>query len=400
MIFAMIRVMALSLFRDRGALAMSFLLPPTIFVIFAAIFSGTTGGELHLRVAFGVTQQSAFAKRFETAMRTEPSLRILKGTTSDEKQVIALVKSGQADIGLLVQGNFTDTTSAPVAVFVDSGKIVAAGILSAEVQQLIASALPDVGLARTAPTVEALVGGFTPEQAARLAAQISYLGNNRRAETAQSGLLETRMIGPGKGASATVTYYAGAVAILFLLFSAMQNGATLIEERNLGIMDRIAVGPGSTDVMVLAKFLFLLAQGTVQASLIFAIAALLYHVDILAHIWLWLLTTLAAAAAAAGLGLCVAAACTTRQQAQTISTFLVLVCSAVGGSMVPRFMMPAWLQDAGWYTPNAWAIEAYHGVLWRGQGLADLFPELTWLFATALAGASFAMVLSRIRLRL
>lgn len=38
MILAMLKVMALSLIRDRGALAMAFLLPPTIFVIFAAIF--------------------------------------------------------------------------------------------------------------------------------------------------------------------------------------------------------------------------------------------------------------------------------------------------------------------------------------------------------------------------
>jgi ABC-2 type transport system permease protein len=111
-------------------------------------------------------------------------------------------------------------------------------------------------------------------------------------------------------------------------------------------------------------------------------------------------TTLAAAAAAAGLGLAVASACTTKQQAQTISTFVVLVCSAIGGSMVPRFMMPPWMQDIGWYTPNAWGIEAYHGALWRSDALTALLPQLAWLTTMGLGGVLLALFVSRLRLRL
>ena len=42
MIAALLKVMILGLLRDRGALAMVFFLPPLIFVIFAAIFSGVS----------------------------------------------------------------------------------------------------------------------------------------------------------------------------------------------------------------------------------------------------------------------------------------------------------------------------------------------------------------------
>lgn len=400
MIFAMLRVMALSLIRDRGALVMAFLLPPTIFVIFAAIFSGTSGDELRLQVALGVSAPTSLSERLETALRADDSLRVMPTTFASEAEVVAAVESGQADVGLMVEGALDATEAAPAVVFVDPGKVMAGAILSGQVQRLIGLEMPDLALSRTAPAIESLVGGFTPEQAARLSAAIEQLATGVSDQEAQPGLIDSRTVGPQNGSGATVTYYAGAVAILFLLFSAMQSAATLIEERHSGIIDRIAVGPAGTDVVVAGKFLFLTAQGMVQVTLIFLVATLVYDVDVLRHLGIWLLTTLVAAAAAAGMGMAVAAMCTTKQQAQTISTFVVLLCSAIGGSMVPRFMMPPWLQEIGWFTPNAWTIEVYHGVLWRGEGLAELVPELSWLTALALIGTLVALVVSRLRLRL
>src|SRR5690606_24414769 len=162
-----------------------------------------------------------------------------------------------------------------------------------------------------------------------------------------------------------------------------QSAATPIDERSSGILDRIAVVPGGTDMVVYGKFLLLVSQGVIQVGLILSAAIIVYDVDVIHHLWLWLLVTLAAALAVGGLALAVAATCTTKQQAQTISTCIVLVCSAVGGSMVPRFMMPPWLQELGRFTPNAWVIEAYHGVLWREEALPELLPELGSLLALA-----------------
>ncbi len=399
MIMAMFRVMALSLIRDRGALVMAFLLPPSIFVIFATIFTGMSGDEVRLQVVLGVSERSSLTERLETALRAEPWLRVVPQTVTGQGAVIAAVESGRADVGLLLRGGLDETGAAPAVVFVDPGKVMAGAILAARLQRLIGLQLPDLVLSRTAAATESLVGGFTPEQSARLTAAIKQLATGTTTEDGAAGMVEVQTVGPRNGSGGTVTYYAGAVAVLFLLFSAMQSAATLIEERQSGIVDRIAVGPAGTDVVVVGKFLFLTAQGMVQVSLIFAVAALVYHVEVVQHAGLWLATTLAAASAASGLGLAVAAACTTRHQAQTISTFVVLVFSAVGGSMVPRYMMPPWLQDIGWYTPNAWTIEAYHGVLWRGEDLMDLLPELGSLLAVAIVGTTLALLVSRLRLR-
>ena len=77
-----------------------------------------------------------------------------------------------------------------------------------------------------------------------------------------------------------------------------------------------------------------------------------------------------------GLALALATACRTRRQAQTLANVAILVLSAIGGSMVPRFFMPPLLQDLGWITPNTWALEAYTAIFWRDEPVGALLAAV------------------------
>ncbi|MDA4846687.1 ABC transporter permease [Hoeflea poritis] len=401
---AILKVMILGLVRDRGALAMAFVLPPMIFIIFAAIFSGTSGDEMRLKVAVLDEIGSVETELLIAAIDDEPALRLQQTAFADEQGLRDAVLAGKADVGLILRGQlYGEATEPPVLVIADAGRAMTGPILAGHVQRLVARDLPGVSMRRVAPTIEAMAGGLSPQQKAQLDAAIDAMGQDDSGEASDADS-DVALVGvettAGRGGSVTISYYAGAVAVMFLLFSAMQGAATLIEERTSGIIDRVAIGRAGTDVIVFAKFLFLTLQGLLQVSLIFLVAWLAYDVDIPAHFLAWLATTLFAAAAAAGLALVMASVCASRQQANTISSFLVLVASAVGGSMVPRYMMPPWLQDIGWYTPNAWAIEAYQGALWRGDSLQALLPSFWPLAASAIAGLAGALILSRFRLRL
>ncbi|MEL7018135.1 MAG: ABC transporter permease, partial [Pseudomonadota bacterium] len=52
--FAVFQAMALSLWRDRAAFGLTFILPPIIFLIFAAVFSSAASGDIAIKL--GVTQ--------------------------------------------------------------------------------------------------------------------------------------------------------------------------------------------------------------------------------------------------------------------------------------------------------------------------------------------------------
>lgn len=406
MIWTMFKVMVLGLVRDRGALVMAFLLPPVIFVIFAAIFSGTSGNELRLSVAILDQIRSAASSQLVATFQNEPSLRVRAPAPQTEADLRESVSRGVADVGVLIRGPLIgETPVSPIVVVADAGRAMAGSIMAGHVQRLIASNLPAVNLRRVIPEVEVLAGGFSEEQRARVEAGMDALLSGDESELLDGpappvGLVTIETLSGGAGGSPAVSYYAGAIAIMFLLFSAMQGASSLIEERTSGILDRLAVGAAGTDVIVAGKFLFLTLQGVCQIGIIFLVAWLAHGVDLPGRFGPWLAITALASAAAAGLALTVAAAFTTKQQATTISSFLVLVASAIGGSMVPRFLMPPWLQEVGWFTPNAWAIEAYQGVLWRGDDVSDLLPSISPLAATALTGLIGALVLSRYRLRL
>ena len=63
MILVMLRVMALSLWRDRAGLVLVFVLPPLVFIVFASVFSSGASGRLDIRAGVVDLTDSADSRR-------------------------------------------------------------------------------------------------------------------------------------------------------------------------------------------------------------------------------------------------------------------------------------------------------------------------------------------------
>lgn len=395
MSMAIFRAMLLGLLRDRGALLMSFFLPAVFFVIMAEIFTATTGDSLNLKVVVLDEVESQTSQRLLGALATAGTLTVMPDAADSRDQIRGLVKSGDADIGLIIRkdaepleeaGGFG---AAPILVVVDPARGVAEPMLTGQIRRAYFSALPDVAMGNVVAELENQFLTLDDEQREEVDAGLVEMREDaaagREVGWSFEDLLARESVIGGESVN-LVAYSAGAVAFMFLLFASVHGAVSLLEEEESGILDRVLAGPGGIGILVNGKFLYVVGQGLVQVIVIFSVAWLVYGVDVPGHIGPWLVISLAASVACAGLAMLLATACQTRRQAQTVANTVILVLSALGGSMVPRFLMPEVLKDLGWLTPNTWALEAYSGVFWRGESLQEVMLPVFLLAATGIGG--------------
>jgi ABC-2 type transport system permease protein len=162
----------------------------------------------------------------------------------------------------------------------------------------------------------------------------------------------------------------------------------LVEEKNEGTLDRLrAMGVGN-GVMLLGKMLPFLAINLLQAGLMLAIGVFVVpllggEALSLAHAqWLPLLLVIFSISfAATSLALWVATLVTSQAQAAAVGPAVNVLLAALGGIMVPVFVMPAAMQDIAAVSPMNWALEALLDILVRGAGVSLVVAGIAKLLA-------------------
>ncbi|MCL6522813.1 MAG: ABC transporter permease [Firmicutes bacterium] len=188
-------------------------------------------------------------------------------------------------------------------------------------------------------------------------------------------------------------YYAIGMGVFFLLFAANSAASEWLTERKKGIYARIrSAGVGRSSYFlarfagaVLVGFVFLVVQAA-GTRLLFGV----HWGDPLA----WAALSVAGAAMAAGLATLIMALSRDAASMGQVGSALFNVISFLGGSMMPAYVFPAWLDRISRWLPTRWLLDAY-GRLHGGAGIGAVWPEAGWLLTAALGLLAVAVLVDR-----
>ena len=427
MILDIVRTGFMNLRRDRGALMLSFIVPIAFFTIFAGIFGSRKGGTDPIRVAVVDEDRSAVSRRLVEALQAEGGLRVATGpeqakgapaTLYSTSSAETAVRTGDLPVAVIVPKGFGEAPvtfgsqagSARLRILNDSADPIAAQVVYGLIQKAAMLSMPDAMAAEGVKFFDRASGGLTAEQRARVDRSMADLraytesrkaggagGGAKTAPLSGAGLISADIrdvVGENKK-NPLVAFYAAGIGVMFLLFSASAAGGAILDESDNGTLDRILSSRVTMTRLLMGKLAYAALLGFTQLTVMFLWGAFAFQVELFRHLGGFLIMASVTSLASAGLGLALASACKTRAQLSSLTTLVVLVMSALGGSMVPRFIMPEFLQKIGFLTFNAWAIDGFTKIFWREEPITHIWPQVLVLLGAATLFFGIAKRLAR-----
>jgi ABC-2 type transport system permease protein len=378
MIDTVIRISLLRLLHNRSELTLTFAVPVVFFSIFALIFGSRESGKgvAKLKIAIcdelgNTTSRRAIelldqsgAVRIHPSGATESSSDFASGHTRSQAE--NLVRRGTVDAAIRLTKRSNADELSQVEIVGDSYDQVSSQILSALVQRAVATTHAESRAANT-PSPGVLPASY---------AGVPGVGANQVDPAHPDVSIQVVDLMGANKANPAIAMYAAGIAVMFLLFSATTASGSLLEERESSTLQRLLASRLTMDQLLMGKWCYLALVGFVQMLLMFAWGQLVFGVDLIGHWDGFLVMTIATVGAASSFALLLAAACQTRQQLNWVAIVSILTMSALGGSMVPRYLMSPRMQSLGLCTFNAWALDGYNKVFWRELPVAELSTEL------------------------
>jgi len=415
LIFNVARTALIALKRDRGALVLSFVLPLAFFSIFATIFGRSGGGTPTVKLIVVDQDHSQASRALVKGLTNESSLVVMTKPEAKSKNAPApadytaataeaAVKAGDAPVALIIPEGFgqhpiafgPDSGGSTLELLNDQSDAIAPQIVVGLLQKAAITSMPSTMADEGMKYADKYVGGFTPAQKAKVDEGLKALreaeadgkagagsgsSGNGSSENAGAGIVavnERAVVGENKK-SPMISFYAAAIGVMFLMFTASGSAGALLDEAESGTLERVLSTRVTMTKLLAGKLVFNTGLAFVQLVAMFLWGWAVFKLDFFSHLPGFAVMGLCTAFAVAAFGMLLASLCHTRAQLGALSTLVILIMSSVGGSMFPRFLMPESLQKAGLLTINAWAIDGFTKVFWRDLPVTDLWPQVAVL---------------------
>ena len=411
MIWNVARTALIALKRDRGAMVLSFVLPLAFFSIFAVIFGKANNSTPTVKLIVVDQDQSHASQELVKGLTSESSLVVMTRPVAEKNTpppadytaatAEAAVKAGDAPVALIIPQGFgqhpiafgPDAGGSTLELLNDQSDTIAPQIVVGLLQKAAMTSMPSSMADEGLKYADSYVGGFTPAQKTKVDGELEALrkleadgkagsgSSGSGSDSAGAGIVQVKeraVVGEDKK-SPMISFYAAAIGVMFLMFTASGSAGALLDEAESGTLERVLSTRVTMTKLLAGKLVFNTLLAFVQLVAMFLWGWAVFKLDFFSHLAGFAVMGICTAFAVAAFGMLLASACQTRAQLGALSTLVILIMSSVGGSMFPRFLMPESMQKAGLLTINAWAIDGFTKVFWRDLPVTALWPQVSVL---------------------
>ena len=193
-------------------------------------------------------------------------------------------------------------------------------------------------------------------------------------------LVETSVSGAPSHLNSFDQYVPG-FSITFLMLSMLLGVAmALIDERELGTLDRVRATQGPIATMVIGKLSVRFLVGMVQMIVLFAVGRIAFGVSLGPQPWALLLPTAGIVFVGTSFGVLVAGLAPTRDSVVPLGAIAIVTMCAVGGCWWPIDLEPRWMREIARAFPTTWAMTGFKDLMMRRQiFIAAIEPALALL---------------------
>jgi ABC-2 type transport system permease protein len=184
----------------------------------------------------------------------------------------------------------------------------------------------------------------------------------------------------------------GLMGVILTMTMVMGTGLAMTRERERGTLENLLATPVKPLEVALGKIVPNIMVGYIQVGLILLAAYFVFHVPMLGSLPLLLACVLAFVFANLAVGFTFSTLAKNQMQAMQMTMFFFLPNMMLSGFMFPFRGMPGWAQAIGEALPLTHFLRIVRGVLLKGNGLAEILPELWPMLAFLFAALSLALL--------
>jgi ABC-2 type transport system permease protein len=396
----------LIILKDRGVLAVYFLMPILFASLLGSVFGNAGSEERQLEVGVLVVNQDSgdYGEMVVDGLKMADLLTVEE--LVDAGDADRRVADGEAPAALVIPASFSQA--------IDAGQPVDVSIIKDPTQQEAANIV--AGIASQAMAEIGLLGELRygihevlaqapdydqapPEMVQAIEAQTLGVMWTQVQQMRQSPVIAVEDE-PVQGAEESepwdpITYYIPGFTVAFAFFLVGQMAEALLRDKEEGTFRRLLSSPMPRGSIIGGTMLAYAVVVFLQVIILFTVGYVVFQMPLGQSPLGLVLMTLGLCLASASMGMMVGALVHSRQQAERVGQVLGFVLLALGGTIMPLFRQEGFIGIVSRLTPNAWGIEGYMGLLADDWTVAQTMPNILMLVGFAVV--FFAVAVWRFR---